>query len=268
MKTLIVVIDLFSEIIEYYKQFFIQQFIISKDFVPILNSVSKKIYLAKSYHELLLKDKSLKFFLQGKFYTKFYNQLKTKNYEKTNNLCYLLIVSIVFMNCENELEGIDIQSIETIEQPVYESLHDMTMAGVDFESYFSANPVPISTKKGSEFSRFQEDNGLVFYYEDDGFNFPCNDLDKEDFSKGNPHIYTASPLDMNTDDSAFSPGDIHPEISFESSYGGFYMWYTSYYSMYNSLYTIGTNANLIINFSGDHVNSVSMKLVKFGEIII
>ncbi|MHB1148070.1 MAG: hypothetical protein ACYC01_10820 [Lutibacter sp.] len=187
---------------------------------------------------------------------------------------YLLLIISLFTGCEKETTtlpenpAMNVQDTKIIDQNSYKSLFDMIMAGVDMESYYKSLPEQDLKMSNQTTSQITEYTGVEFFYESEaGFDFPCNNMPTEDFSSIDIEMsdgslyFVGSPLDMNTDNGYFSPGDILPGISFTST-NGLYVWNSSYWDANKLIFTSNYFDDLIINFTSANVTSVSMKIAQ------
>ncbi len=109
-------------------------------------------------------------------------------------------------------------------------------------------------------------DGGEFYYSAEDFD--CNNLPTQNFEydTSDSYRYFPSPLDSESDNDVFVPGDILPGISFESSYGFVINNYAGWSNVLMSNYYFTKSednmygSDIVVNFTTETVYDVSMNL--------
>ena len=172
----------------------------------------------------------------------FQNLLKTKlNIMKHLKIAsYLFLMVAFFTSCEEETLG----------------LTETSETGATKTSEMTPPPPP-------------SNGDLQFYYYAEDFD--CNNLPTQDFSEANnvDSDYISSPLNSESDNNVFSPGDILPGISFESYFGFDVDFYQGWPAVLMSNYYYPGdgksdghmyNSDIVVNFTTNTVYDVSMTL--------
>ena len=176
------------------------------------------------------------------------------------------------VGCENESDNLPVnsemneQEIKAINQQGKNSISAIIKSGVDIDSYFNSLPKTKNILPEIQASRdyyCSSSNYPQFFY--DAEDFDCDNLLTQDFEDADDEYeWIESPLDENTDNDVFSPGDILPGISFNSS-NGFYI--DERHNWTKVLMPDFFYNDLTINFTTNDVYDVSMMLYSYRSLI-
>jgi len=167
-------------------------------------------------------------------------------------------------NAEMKADEIDLHS--------FESIIDLQESGIDIQSYMNSLSKQVSKTTKETVSQREEVTGLQFYSSAE--EFPCSSLPTEDFEEANVNVDEVAafdgPLNENSDNGVFSPGDILPGVEFSvtgSELRNFVILGPGFIG--NTSNAFGPNSfndNLIINFTTNNVHNISMNVLRgFGE---
>lgn len=189
---------------------------------------------------------------------------------KTINRFFIAFaIGFIFMlfSCqkENEIPVVDDQQ----STQSFQSLIEISESGIDIESL----EFPESTTLSYDYPTTSRFVGLTFFSDPAVFAAACPDLPTEDFEEGVGYIIGfAGPLDENSSNVVFSPGDILPGVSFNSNTdrGGFELVFVDETAGFGNLEGV-VLANFfvdtfVINFTASDVTGVSMDVVDIASV--
>ncbi|SNR32859.1 thrombospondin type 3 repeat-containing protein, partial [Lutibacter flavus] len=188
-------------------------------------------------------------------------------------IAYLILIVAFTLSCEKETETLpensemSTQKKETVNAKSFEDLSKLVENGVDLDNYFNSLSTQTNKKSTESISNKIENLGLQFFSNSE--DFPCNNLPLENFEEGlvNPLevITFLNPLDENTNNSAFSAGDILPGVTFTTTGVNSNLLVVlgnGFIGDHSKI--IGPNSfddNLVINFTTNNVTSISMDVL-------
>ncbi|MDP3313300.1 hypothetical protein [Lutibacter sp.] len=164
---------------------------------------------------------------------------------------YMLFIAVIMVSCEKETTTLPENSkLNEQEKDILEfkSVSEMVDAGFDFNAHRAILPTQKSSNDQLNSKIIDEESGLIFYTDREEFlNDGCDNLTLENFEPTNPFgINTISnPLNENTDNDLYSPGEIQSGISI----------YTDV-NRENSLYipSINSTFKIVANYYVDYLN--------------
>ena len=181
-------------------------------------------------------------------------------------ISFLLLIAFV-TSCEKEVLTIQENSeLNTKQKEIqsFKSITDVVDSGIDIKAYINSLPKQTFTIIKQSTSQRVEDSGLQFF--SNAEEFTCSNLPTEDFEESNVFnegvLSFYGPIDENSDNSAFSPGDILPGVIFNTRDNDDFVVLGANF-LNNSSVIFGPNTfsdDLIIDFTTNNVNSVSMNI--------
>lgn len=190
--------------------------------------------------------------------------------KQLKNVIYFIFALTVILSCEKEMVTVLPENAEVNNEQEPTSVLEIVEMGIDVESYFQSLPEQDNYSKTQTISHKVEDSNLQFFLSPDEFG--CIDLPMEDFEEGRGNsIGFPSPLNEDTNNVVFEPGEIVEGISFRTNSE-----YSSGALAFFDAFGAGSNTSkiivanyfadyFVIEFTTDDVFSVSLSVIAWQD---
>lgn len=186
--------------------------------------------------------------------------------KQLKNVIYFIFALTVILSCEKETITVLPENAEVNNQQKPTSVLEIIEMGIDVESYFQSLPEQDNYSKTQTISHKVEESNLQFFLSPDEFG--CTDLPMEDFEEGRGNsIGFPSPLNEDSNNVVFEPGEIVEGISFRTSAGAL-AFFDAFGAGNNTSKIIVTSSladYFVIEFTTDDVTSVSMSVIAWRD---